>query len=264
MFSQEDPFTHSKYSIKRAKLRTQELIASIQTFEAKNPFAFVTELDGSGEFNVYKFKLIKAMPEELSGLAFEIANYLRSALDQCMFAIGGKGTYFPVASDAAHLPKGIKGRCKNVHRDIIAFIETVKPYKGGNDLIWALNELANSNKHAVLCPIAVYTSGFRLESLMLTEDQAVIRPIPKNAATGNDFMRIPAPVWNRTKNEMALIHHPVGTKVHAELSVPFQIAINGVEFIDGQPAVGVLNELTRQVERITMALEFEARRLGVV
>ena len=49
-----------------------------------------------------------------------------------------KHVHFPFADRHYELERVIKGRCKNVPPEIIHLIQTFKPYRNGNDLLWAL------------------------------------------------------------------------------------------------------------------------------
>jgi len=47
------------------------------------------------------------------------------------------------------------GNCKDLPPEIITLFRGFKPYKGGNDLLWALNQIVRANKHAVLAVFSI-------------------------------------------------------------------------------------------------------------
>lgn len=71
------------------------------------------------------------------------------------------------------------------------------------------------------------------------------------------------PKWDRTKNEMVVAHVVHGTACNIDLQIQIFIALAKVDVVDGQPAVAVFNKLVGKVESIVMAIEAEARRIGL-
>jgi hypothetical protein len=241
-------FEDSKYSIAMAKHHVADLERQITEFFKTQPYGHVVETDAKTGEHVHKYKLIKPMPVRLKGIARDAVINLRSALDQAMFAFTGRHTYFPFAKDAVHFENAVKGRCKGIPKEITALLRTFKPYVGGDDLLWALNALSNTNKHGIIAPVAVSNGA-----------------VTYNDATFfNGGPNIMAPVWNRAKNEMELFRVRPTTYGYVNLSVTTHVVICGVEVVNGKPVVGTLNELISKVEGIVMAVEAEARRLGLV
>jgi hypothetical protein len=247
-----DIFHSSKYSVERAKHHVLDLERQASEFLSSHAYTHVVEIDPNTSQKVYKLKLTKPMPVALSGIAFDAVNNLRSALDQAGYAIAiasakkGKSAKFPFADDAAQLENVINRSCKDLPKEIVDLMRAFKPYKGGNNLLWALNKLCNTNKHAVICPVAATVGGIRYKR-----------------AVGSGGVSFLPPIWDRTKNEMELIHLQPGATADADIEIATFIAMRDVEFVDGQPADAILNQFVLIVERIVMAIEAEARRLGL-
>jgi hypothetical protein len=70
-------------------------------------------------------------------------------------AVDPQHTNFPFAPNAVKFEEQVRGRCKDLPDDIVMLFRSLKPYKGGNDLLWALNCMAVTDKHKLLIPIAV-------------------------------------------------------------------------------------------------------------
>lgn len=193
------------------------------------------------------------MPVALPGIAFDAVNNLRSALDQAIYGINlavgvtDRNSFFPIAKDGTHFQNAVKGRCKNLPPEIVNLISSFKPYKGGNDLLWALNELCNTDKHGIISPVALNTSSVHYKSMVFH--------------TG--FRGLGFPIWDRTKNEMELYRLAKGGTAETDFNITHYIAICNVEFVDGQPSEAVLGEFVRIVEGIVLALEAETARLGL-
>lgn len=244
-----DPFHSSKYVIARAKHHVRDLERQIAEFIESDPYSRVVEIDPNTSEEVHKIKLAKPMPVALPGLAADAVNNMRSALDQAIYTLtGARNTYFPIARTQSDFENAVKGRCKDLPEEIIELIRTLKPYKGGNNLLWALNELCNTNKHSFISPVAMASGGTYVKRITMLSG-------------GFD---LPRHIWNRTKNEMELLRVQPGTTIDFDFTIATFVAIHDVEVVDGQPVVAVFNELGRMVEGIVMTIEAESRRLGLV
>lgn len=241
-------FDDSKYGVAMAKDHIANLERQIAQFFKTEPYGQTVEIDIDTGEKIYKYKLTKPMPVRLKGIARDAVVNLRSALDQVMFALGGRGNYFPFSDNAREFETNMKGRCKNIPNEIKALVRGLEPYKGGDDLLYALNALSNTNKHGIITPVALCSGG-------ITFNQATfIGGGPK----------VKTPIWDRTKNEMELFRVRPETYFDVNLSITAHIVICDVEIVDGQPVAAILNLLVSKVEGIIMAIEVEARKLGLV
>lgn len=245
-------FDTSKYSIARAKHHISDFERQSCEFFATDPYSRVVEVEPDTREKIHKVKLTKPMPVALPAIASDAVNNLRSALDHAVYGItlasGVSRTYFPFADNAANFQNAVKGRCKELPKEIVDLLCAFQPYKEGNTLLWALNELSNTNKHAIICPVALVSSGL---------------DIKRGGFIGSGWS-ISMPVWNRTKNEMEIFRVSEGCTAQMDFDFTTYIAISDVEFLDGQPADIILNQFVRIVEGIVMALEVEACRIGLL
>lgn len=248
-----DPFDSSKRRIERAKTHIHDLDGKISYFINRKPCSHAVEPDADGVNQLHKIKFAAPIPDSFGEIAADSLENLRAALDQAGYAVAvAAGTvnprfaYFPIAENAVELHKAIKGRCKNIPDDIVALFRAFKPYKGGNDLIWALNRANNINKHRLLVPscISLDTLGLRM--------------------TMSGAGSIPVPRWDREKNEIIFAISAPGTKIKYEVKGSFCISFDEIETIRGYPAAHILSAMASEVERIVVAIEAEARRMGLV
>jgi hypothetical protein len=154
-----DMFTSAKSVLRRANHHITDLESAVKVFAPDQPNAHVLEQDAkTGE---YFHKLIRSedFSDNISCIMFDAIGNLRACLDQMTYAIAVKHrgrekkfSSFPFASDETEWPNAIKRLKDNVPAEIIAAFERFKPYKGGNNTLWALNQLANFKKHALLVP----------------------------------------------------------------------------------------------------------------
>ena len=249
-----DPFYSSKYSITRAKHHISDFERQIVEFDNTNPYIFIIDTDADTSEQIHKVKLVKPMPDALPAIASDTVHNLRSALDQTIYALklisgntANESTLFPFADNAANFQNTVKGRCKQLPKEIVALICAFQPYKGGNNLLWALNKLSNTNKHAIVRPVILTTGNINITGGVITGG-----------------LIFNSRVWDRTKNEIEVFRQPKGGTLSSNVNVTVHIAMCDVEFVDGKPAIAVLNALVRIVESIVLALEAESRRIGLL
>lgn len=247
-----DPFHHSKYSIEHAERRIIEFEREASAFHKTNPCERVIERDLDTLEDVHKIKLVKPMPIALPGIAFDAVNNLRSALDQAGYAVAlaigntGKQAKFPFGLDITEVKSRANRQSRDIPKEIFDMMVLCEPYKGGNDLLWVLNELCNTNKHEIILPIAMGTGTHNI----------VVR-------AGEGPFSLTYPKWNRTKNELEFARVVQGGTFTGEFKFAFFVAFGDIDVVAGQSATGVLNNLFGTVKRILMAIEAEASRIGL-
>jgi len=239
--------------VARAKEHIRNLDRRVKRFFDAKPYARVTERDVDGLNDVHKVKLTKKFPAGVTSVAAEAIEGLRSALDQAAFAtavISGvkhsKSAYFPISSSAADLDNVIKGRCRDIPSDIVSLFRSFNPYRGGNDLIWALNIACNTSKHGIIAPVGMVAAGMHIKHMTISGSGA-----------------IPAPVWNSEKNEIVFATTGPDTEFQYDLNMSFFVAFGEVDGIGGQPAIPLLNAIAGEVNRIVLAVEAEAKRISL-
>ncbi len=159
-------FIGSKLKVKRANQHIDELQRILLTFLKTDFYRLYIEKDPKDGQNVLKFEAIKEMPCEVSLIVGDAIHNLRAALDlmACEIVtmageIPNEGTGFLFRDTRDKLIKAINGRkIKIAPRAIIDLIvDTIKPYKGGNDSLCALHALDIVDKHKLLIPVASVT-----------------------------------------------------------------------------------------------------------
>jgi hypothetical protein len=250
----DDPFHSSKFSIERAKDHIADLKREIQIFrDDKGSCAIVTERDADGIYDLVKLKLVKGIPRALIGHTVDSINNLRAALDQAIFAISVLGKtrpqYFPIRDTEAAFNEALGKFSKSFPGEISDIMRAAKPYRGGNNILWALHKICGANKHGVIRPLPLINSGMQISGTH--RGRPAQFPFP--------------PRWDSSKNETVLIRVPVGDgECNVNLEGSFSIAFSDVEFVDGEPVLSVLDYLADVVEGIVMTIEAEAKRIGLL
>lgn len=250
----DDPSKNSRYSIAHARRNIAALEKAIVQFHASNAYARVTEVEDEGTTDVHKFKLVKPLPEELSGIAFDVVNSLRSSLDQIGYSIGiavgtrGKKSHFPFGNTLANVQSLIGRGSKDLPQAIFDFMVAFKPYQGGNNTLWAINALANSQKHETVIPVGTFIAAIHV-------------PFITFPAGAKEFLWPPR--WDLEKNEMILARVARGAEANLYGNITTFIAIGKIDVLGTQEIVGFLNDAANMVESMIDAIESEARRLAI-
>jgi hypothetical protein len=243
----------------RAKRHLADLEAQINAFSRDKPWNMVVEKDADGITNVIKIKFTERLSEDLPHIVFDCANNLRSALDQAAFAIAtkhvghsmAKSAKFPFGLSEGDMLNNLAGGCKDLPTEISDLFQGFKPYKGGNNALWAMNELCNAPKHKMLYPVVIGDGGVGLGG---------------NFAVGASSLQIGPSRWDSEKNEIAFARFPDGAiQGNPNFNLAFTVTLDDVdEVIRGQNPIQVLRAMTGEVERILVATERECRRIGLI
>jgi hypothetical protein len=272
-----NPFDSPRLTILRAQHHIDDVNAKVTEFITNQPWSHRVENDNQNPRNeLHKIVFERRLPANLPNIVFDAAMNLRAVLDQCGYASAiasgkadPKSTYFPIGEDADGLEKAVigRGRCKDLPAEILTLFRGFKPYKGGNDAIWALNRLCNTNKHATLAPFDL--GQFDLSALQ--EVTKTIRPLPGGGGQiiieGNlrGFTGRITPSsssWDPDKHEITIWGVPREASPQYKASVALNVAIEGIDTLSRKPVVAVFGEMMRVVDGILSATEAECRRLG--
>jgi hypothetical protein len=254
-----DPFASSRSKLAWAKENLlPDLNRKIDEFHNLNPYAKIIEPDVQAGWEVHKIKLIHPFPEAFGNLVGDVVGNLRESLDTAGYAIAiaanslkTKNTAFPFARDVTQMASSI-GRSADLPKEIQSFFCGFQPYRGGDDLLWALNELCNGKKHKIITTMG--TIMWRGHAFAQGKGRPFSMPDPH--------------VWDSSKNEMVILKLgpivvPSATWDYGFDFYPF-VAINEIPVVSGQPVLGLLYQLCLKVESVLMAIEAEARRLKIV
>lgn len=125
----------------------------------------------------------------------------------------------------------------------------IGPAEDGDKLLFALNEIANTNKRRLLVPMGATFTGMHIKEL----NRQSFSDVPFG-------IREP-PEWDRQTREIVYARFPAGAQIGFEGRIFVDGAFDDVESVRGRSVVQVLEELLVKVESIIETLENRATEL---
>lgn len=251
-----DPFESASRRIASAKRHITNVERELRALAAESPHVIVSEPDTEPGWTVLKVKMTKKFPATVEDGVFDALINLRSALDNatyatCILRPGSKKnprkTNFPFGLDEANARSMATGNSRDIPKEIFDYCMSFKPYKGGNDLLWALNNTSNINKHRLIAP----ASSRRWQQLSLA--QYTLTKFVDGAFK-----------WDSTKNEMPLFAIPTPETANYKIQIGLIVAFGDVEIVEGKDVLTTLDAMATEVAGIVGAIEAEAKRVGLL
>ena len=202
----------------------------------------------------YKIKQIEGAPDELSDYVDTTIDGLRAALDSACYDSGealGKPTpkyaNFPFADSARELENTIKGRCKDIHPEIVDLLRSFAPYEAGNKVLWAFNKARQVNQHKSLVDFVISIGNVTLDKIKVVN-------------SGRGFALVCK--WYPVEREFIVAHWMEGAEIEiGTINAEVYPAFINAGALDGQPVIGGLKEIASIVEGIVIAIKGQTERL---
>jgi hypothetical protein len=153
-----------KLKIQRADKHIQELRVALASFYKENSDFCKREVDPQSGDEIIKVVSVPEVPPIISVIAGDALQNLRSALGHLVYQIvilnpaitSRKDIYFPFGESLNDYMSSDRRRViAQASAEAVKRIDALKPYKGGNDLLWQLSRLNNVDKHRLLLTTAM-------------------------------------------------------------------------------------------------------------
>ena len=260
----DERLKHVTLKIKRAKEHVADLERQLRAFLDTGPYKVGAKHDPQTRKLIYYVASTEPIPDCLPLVAGDAIQNLMSALDHLAYQIvcndtgdnppNPRGIYFPIADDATKYEAGKRRRMEGAHQETFDAIDALKPYKGGNDRLWALYRLNNIEKHRLLLTVGSQAAGINLGQLMAGHLGGTF---PTEAIAAFESMNIflnPADKGFPLKAGFELYIGAVDEKPNPKQQFRFDVALSEPGIIDGEPLLETVNQFTALVEGIVTAL----------
>lgn len=240
-------FREPKLKVKRANQHISDLNREILTFTRKDPYVAVVDHDSAPGYQLLRVKERYAPPEHWPLIIGDAVHNLRSALDIMTCDImryhrrGVASVHFPFAPSLEDLEATIERR--TVHRarpEIVDVFRELKPYRGGDDFLYAIHDFDVRDKHKLINPVVNFPGITGIQIFDIDGSQRV------NSAPG--AVLIP------TGEERIVIRADAGMKIQYNRKAPFQIMFHEGPF-GRQAVVPSLFQMSELVGKIIATFE---------
>lgn len=241
---QENPFDSPVRLWTRASTLMDQLRDIEKSYFESNAVDFVDYVDTSAGQKVFTWRVLVDPPLEIETIFKDAVSNLRDALDHAVHAASSmiaeretRRTAFPFADTQEGVRVRLRSRSlRDVPEAIWTTLERQRPYKGGNELLYGLNELRNPSTHRKIVPMAtrVGSASIGVRELRL----------------GPGSTLLPDTGWNASKKEVELARVSLDTKGSFDLEVRAFFAIAENNPFAGQAVGPLAYKLRDEVARI--------------
>jgi len=251
---------HVTPKIRRAKQHVTDLEREIRRFLDTSPYKVASKVDSQTKRPTYYVSSVEPTPESLPLIAGDAVQNLVSALDHLAFQLVCSDTgdnppkpnriYFPIADDAAKYEAKKNGKMMGASQATIKAIDALRPYNGGNDLLWVLHELNNIEKHRLLLTVGSCAAGMHLGQLMARLSAS---SFPRAAVVAMKEMSgflMPADKGFPLRPGFELYVGAPNERPDPDQQFRFNVALNEPGVIDSKSLLETLHQLTTSVESV--------------
>jgi hypothetical protein len=245
--------------VERAKSHIVDLTERFKAYIASEPYEVASEINSDPTEEVWRFKVVRKMPPDFSAIAGDAFYNLRSSLDNLASAIAIKngktisGVSFPFGETLKKFDEALADKAKKLPESARDMIKVLKPYKGGNDLLWLLHRANLSDKHAFPLETVLANSLFVTEVIFFQGSGLICGPRDGQHMTIAGY--VPTRRWSGQKHDLEFLTVVPGSRFRTDFQPAFDIALKNVSGFEAEPVIAVLNQASQAVERILIDFE---------
>jgi hypothetical protein len=194
------------------------------------------------------------VPRDFALIAGDALQNCRTALDYlaCALIRASEGptanidhASFPIFDHGPSTPKDEASFAKKIDRfpsGARNIIHSIKPYHGGDDILWRLHELNRREKHRLLFTVGGYLHNWGVvqhmeaSGMSLARMERLARAYAEEDETWLNMRKVSFPL----NAGNVIIRDPPESKVNENLQVDIQIALNEPGICDGEPVFSIL------------------------
>jgi hypothetical protein len=248
--------------LQRARGHLLQLQVLHSAYIDSTPYEVDCRQDPDTRRPVYFIRSIKPPSIELALTAGDVLHNTRSALDHLAYQLVCVGTghegphrnvQFPIGDDAKDYADKRRRWTKGMRPDALAAIDSLKPYKGGNDTLWRLHRLDNVDKHRLVITIG---SAYRSVNIGAVTSRLFRKLSPDTAQSIPEFSAFFRPADR-------LFPLTVGTRVFGgaidepcdKVEFRFELAIGEPGVVNGEPLLETLSQMISAADKVLKDFE---------
>jgi hypothetical protein len=249
-----------RVKIERAKEHIRDLEVEVRSFLMTNPYIVGPKRNPQTRQLIYYLVSVRDTSPRISAIIGDVIHNLRSALDHLAYQlvlVGGgtpsKQTYFPISEDAAKYKTERPGKVKGMRPDAIKAIDAIKPYGGGNDLLWRLHRLDNVDKHRLLITCGSAYNSVNIGPMMHRSISQVWREAGFDQAREipvfDLFIRPADRLFPLKAGDELFIDAP-DAEVNEHMQFRFDVAFGEPQVLEGEPLIETLHQMADLVDHL--------------
>lgn len=251
--------------LERARKHISELDLEVETFLKSRPYEVSSKRDLHTREVVYHAARVEPVPPSIPIIAADALQNLRTALDHLacdLVEIAGnaatRNTGFPVFASLGIYKAQATEKTRGMRMDAIEAIDSIKPYRGGNDALWILQSLNNVNKHRLLNIVGL---AYRFQAVTPNVLEYLRKawsgrfgawPSPEDASP--DLIEYERRHFPLIKGDVLFIDLP-DAEVNHQSNFSFGITITEAKLTNGSPILETFKDMTEVVENVISRLE---------
>lgn len=248
----DDPLIGPRLKIERAYGHILDVKRSLEAFLQRQPYITLTEPNADGTKTVIKARRVHQLSPVVGLVVSDAIHNLRSTLDLLMCCMATKngftdmsGVHFPFGKTQQTFETAVnEGKVRSkIGPDAIALIKELKPYKGGNDVLWALHDLDRIDKHISLITVGIARIGHAASGMFRPQSAGLVT--------------VSAPTqWNTLEEETILMEITNFGEGDFQAEFTVDVAFGDIEPVQRKPVLAVLQDFANLVTRIFSTFEY--------
>jgi hypothetical protein len=242
-----------RLKIERAKQHVSDFESRLKSFMKTEPYGVRIEEDPERLEEIQRIDIRAAIPDNFAAIVADAVLNLRTALEylatQLILANGGtpgKSSGFPIYDSSAKYIAHKMTRIEGMSPAAINVLDAIKPYLGGNDLLWKLHELNNIEKHRMpLAPALAHQST--IIDIPLNFALAGLTPPMMIVGTGQTGITLSV---LKDGAEIGRIARGKRLKDDVQFKVAFDIAFCEPPVLHGEPVVPFLHQAANAIDGV--------------
>lgn len=222
----------AKFHILEAKSRINDYTttANLKLISAPHP-------DRNGQ-TIVVAKTEDLIPTDIELIVGDAIHNLRTALDHlagCLSVANGKslkGVSFPFSENLKGFNARAEHSLKKISPEAKKLIFDLKPYGGGNELLYLLSKLDNRDKHQTIFLCATYAGA--MTGKFSTDNPIEVSKFP----------------FGSLHKGIHMFTYPSGTKFEQSLNFTIAVTFADISGFQSVPVIEILQNLTNLVESI--------------
>jgi hypothetical protein len=250
--------------IQRANKHIKDFYTAREAFIKSDPYRVAVKRNSETRQLIYYLDSVASVPDDLALIAGDALQNLRTSLDYLVHRLvkanGGTPsghTGFPIF-DAAPITSKDKRifarKIEGMKQEAKDIIHAIKPYRGGDDVLWRLHKLNIRDKHRLLFTVGSAFRGFNIGRYMAAMVADTLPGV--DSSTFPDLWVSPKESLFPLKAGDELFVDGADAKPNKDMKFDFDVSLNEPGVVAGEPVIAVLGITARRVFRVIS--EFEA------